>query len=56
VRSHPLWPSPGRSPKRGGMIDQGCVAALHARTLEAAGLRLPVLWPGMGCLLLLQAQ
>jgi alpha-galactosidase len=56
VRSHPLWPSPGRSPKRGGMIDQGRVAALHARTLESAGLRLPVLWPGMGCLLLLQAQ
>ena len=56
IGAHPLWPAPGQHLKRGGLVDRGRSAALHAQSLAAVGVRLPVLLPGTGCLLTLQAQ
>ena len=54
VQVHALWPAPARSLKHGGLLDQGLGASLHASTLASAGLRLPSLWPGTGCLVTLE--
>jgi alpha-galactosidase len=58
VQTHPLWTAPGRGLKHGAFLDQAQrpPLTLHARTLAGAGLRLPTLWAGTGCLVTLQAQ
>ena len=55
VSAHPAWPAPGHGLKAGGAIDRGDRVELSGLALAAAGLRAPVLWPGSGCLLVLQA-
>jgi alpha-galactosidase len=55
ITAHPLWPAPCRPSKEGTWLDQGRGLRLSGSALAKAGLRLPLLWPGDGCLLQLEA-
>jgi alpha-galactosidase len=56
VGAHSLWPAPARGLKQGGFLDGQEVVELNGQTLRDAGVRLPLLWPGSGCLLVLHAR
>jgi alpha-galactosidase len=56
VHVHPLWTAPARGLKHGGLLDRVQTVSLLGDTLRTAGLRLPALWPGTGCLVVLRAR
>jgi len=55
VATHPLWPAPGHGAKQGGLLDRHAQAVLSGRALRAVGIRLPLLWPGAGCVVTVRA-
>jgi alpha-galactosidase len=56
VCTHALWPAPERGSKRAGAFDQNTAYVLDGASLGTVGLRLPLLWPGDGCLIEFQRQ